>query len=102
MENYRELESSANWCAAAILMPHRQFSEAAYGAYALWFGRMMEKAGQVSPEFLVKRVVDDLAKLYHVSSQAARIRLQRWPIKLYDDIVESARKKQPNIGTGWL
>jgi len=100
-EQYAGLEASANRCAAAILMPQRQFRQAAQDAYALWFGRIMSAAGSVPPDPLLKRVIDDLAKLYQVSFQAARIRLQRWPVKVYDDILESARRAQPNVGTGW-
>jgi hypothetical protein len=99
--DYDRLESSANWCAGAILTPQHQFRDAAHDAYALWFARIKEKAGIIVPDFLVKRIIDDLAKSYRVSFQAAKIRLQRWPIKLYDDVLESARRSQPNIGSGW-
>ena len=98
-EQYERLEYDANWCAGAILMPQRQFKDAVSDAYELWFGKMKSQSDKILLDFLAKRVVDDLAKKYRVSSQAARIRLQRYPIRLYDDILESARRSQPCIGT---
>ncbi len=97
-EQYKRLEFDANRCAGAILMPQRQFRDAASDAYELWFGKMKSQSDRILPDFLVKRVIDDLAKIYQVSFQAAKIRLQGWPIKLYDDILESARRSQPHIG----
>ncbi|MCK4276365.1 MAG: ImmA/IrrE family metallo-endopeptidase, partial [Phycisphaerae bacterium] len=96
---YEQLEHDANWCAGAILMPQHQFRDAAHDAYELWFRRIRSKTDVASPDFLLKRVVDDLAKHYRVSSVAAKIRLRRWPIKLYDDILRSAQRGQPFIGT---
>jgi len=100
-EQYRHLESDANRCAGAILMPQRQFKDAAHDAYELWFARITATVGKLDPDFFLKRVIDELAKLYQVSAQAARIRLQSWPIRLYQDILESARKHQPSIAPGW-
>lgn len=98
-KQYEQLEYDANWCAGSILMPQHQFRDAVFDAYELWFGKIGTHIGKMSPDFLVKRVIDELAKRYRVSSQAARIRLQRYPIRLYDDIFESARRSQPYIST---
>ena len=98
---YDRMERDANWCAGSLLMPQHPFAEAAFDAYAIWFRRMEERVGTILPDVLLKRVVDELAKLYQVSSQAARIRLQRYPIKLYDDILLSAKHRQPTVCRGW-
>ena len=99
-QQYHELESAADLCASALLMPQHQFRAAAHDAYELWFERMRSSVGKVIPDLVLKRVIDDLAKVYRVSFQAAKIRLQRWPIKLREDILQSARRADPFIGTG--
>ncbi len=86
-DDYKHMEGNANRCAAAILMPLPQFADAARASYAEWF-RRLSQAGSSSAQFLEKHIVDDLAKLYQVSAQAARIRLGNWPVQLDHDIIE--------------
>lgn len=98
---YTELEAVVNRCAGAILMPQHQFRDAAHDAYERWFSRIKSQIDKVTPDFLVKRVIDDLAKFYRVSFIAAKIRLQNWPIRLYEDIADSASREQPFLSGGW-
>jgi Zn-dependent peptidase ImmA (M78 family) len=89
---YQTLERDANCCAAAILMPAERFRESSRSSYAKWFRLIHQEIGKTPPGDLQARVVKDLAKLYRVSPQAASIRLQRPPLKLYARIYESAAK----------
>jgi hypothetical protein len=98
-EQYSQLERDANRCAAAILMPQRLFREVAHAAYETWV-RKVAQVAHVVPEDLLKRVIDDLAKSFRVSPDAARIRLQQWPLKLDRHIIESAKRRQPFISEG--
>ena len=92
-EYSHKIESPANRCAGAILMPQHQFREAAYDTYEMWF-EQTTNVGVISPEFMQKRVVADLAKRFQVNPTPARIRLQNWPIRLYDLIFACARMNQ--------
>jgi hypothetical protein len=101
-QQYRYLESDVNRCAGAILMPQRQFRDAAHASYARWCKRVGQ-AGQrieTSGKFLQKAVVADLAKLYDVNPKPAEIRLRNSPIKLYARILTSASKGLTYIDEG--
>lgn len=98
---YGQMERDVNRCAGAVLMPQHELNHAAYDSYARWFASIRSEVGTVLPTFLQRRVIDDLAKRYRVSFQAAEIRLRQWPIELYDDLLESARKSQPQLSSGW-
>jgi hypothetical protein len=98
-EQYRRLESDANWCAGAILLPQQPFREAVHEAYGAWFGKIAQVA-RVVPEDLLRRVIHNLARLFRVSPDVARIRIERYPFNLDTHIISSAKRQQPFISEG--
>jgi len=99
-EKYRYLESDANQCAGAILMPQHAFRVAAIESYERWCRKVLQQTGvslPASAKFLQDRVVTDLASQFDVNPRPARIRLQNYPIKLYQRIADSAAKGVPYI-----
>jgi hypothetical protein len=92
------IEGPANKCAAAISMPQREFHDEAYLSYQRWYEKV-EAAAVIVPEFIQKRVVDDLARHFRVSAPSAKIRLQNWPIRLYEAITDCAAKHLPFLSS---
>lgn len=93
-KQYKWLESDVNRCAAAILMPQHQFTDAACDLYEYWCEQINGEGIKIRTggKYLQKRIVTDLAKQYQVNPMPAKIRLQNWPIQLYDKILKSAQK----------
>lgn len=99
-EQYRWLESDVNRCAAAILMPQHEFTDAACDLYEYWCRQVKSEGVKIrsAARFLQRHIVTDLAKQYQVNPRPARIRLQNWPIQLYDKILKSAGKGLSFVG----
>ena len=95
-DTYAQMERDVNRFAGAVLLPRREFSMAARETYAEFLARFAE-VGARDFEFFRKMLVDQLAKLYQVSAEVVRIRLKHWPIKLYDSILDSAARGEPEL-----
>jgi len=93
-QQYRYLESDANRCAGAILMPQRAFCVVAHESYERWCKKVLQTGVglSTSARFIQDHVVADLASAFDVNPKPARIRLQNHPIKLYKRIADSAAR----------
>ena len=98
-EQYQKMEADANRCAGAILLPEANFRAAVHESYETWF-HQISQVTRVLAEDLLQRIVRDAAKAFEVSFDAARIRLERYPLSLRDAILQSANRGWPEIREG--
>jgi hypothetical protein len=82
-----ECERNAKKLAAMLLMPSAWIDRDSRALYS----QLVRVAGFGNPDIIKKFLKNKLAERYEVSLQAMEIRLQEWPVKIYEK-VEQAMK----------
>jgi hypothetical protein len=74
---YALMEQDANLFALAVLMPLKPFTSACIEMFAEWSAQIRLKAGKMNFDFLLGKIVEELARRFRVSNRAAERRLDR-------------------------
>jgi hypothetical protein len=98
LDEYRQMEGDAYAFALAVLMPLKQFTDATSDFYTKWFAKIKGAVADVPPDFLLKRIKDELARRYQVAPPAVESRLRA--LRLEKAIVDSAYRDLANLSTG--
>lgn len=88
-EEYRRMDRNAKRFAAAVLMPPAEVLRDAAEVYP----QLVAAAGFGNVEAVQGYLVDRLARRYRVSTQAMRIRLGEWPIRVLDRVAAAMRER---------
>lgn len=88
-EGYWRMDRNAKRFAAAVLMPPAEVLRDAAELYP----QLVTAAGFGNVEAVEAYLVDRLARRYRVSTQAMRIRLGEWPIRVLDRVAAAMRER---------
>ena len=88
-QGYRLMDRNAKRFAAAVLMPPAEVLRDAREMYP----QLVSVAGFKATDAVQSYLVDRLARKYRVSSQAMRIRLGEWPIRVMDKVAAAMRER---------
>lgn len=88
-EEYRGMDRNAKRFAAAVLMPPKEVLRDAEEIYP----QLVAVAGFGDVEAVQGHLVNQLIRRYRVSTQAMRIRLGEWPIRVLDRVAAAMREE---------
>ena len=86
---FHQIERNAKRCAAALLMPGSAVVELAQEIYP----QLVKVAGFNDVTAVQKYLASQLAKVFEVSAETMRYRLNEWPMRIFDRVAQAIQDK---------